>query len=118
MYDPVAKDFGGKAEALAAAKGVQAQLEANNLKITRFDLVKPVRFVKSPVRQYVIVKTILEMEAPKVTMRSHGYQFGIEVSVGEWQFLDGSKLNKDIMAKYFPDFPKNEKLPELRKEML
>lgn len=118
MYDPVAKDFGGKEALAAAAETVKAQLEAQKIKMIRFDLLKPVHFVKTSVRKYVIVKTATDAETPKGTIRMHGFQFGVEVEPGKWQFLDGARTTKDVVEKYFPDFPKSEKLPERRHEML
>lgn len=118
MYDPVAKDYGGKEALLKGVEAVKAQLEAQKIKMIRFELLKPVRFVKSSVRQYAIVTTATDAETPKGTIRMHGFQFGIEVAPGKWQFLDGARTTKEVVEKYFPDFPKSEKLPERRHEML
>ena len=118
MYEPVVADFGGKEKVLEAAEALKTQMAELNMKMVRFDMLQPFKFVKSETRHYVVVPTLVEMDAPAGLVRAHGFQFGVEVEPGKWQFLDGSRLTPAVMKKYFPDFPATEKLPERRREII
>jgi hypothetical protein len=116
MYDPLAQELGGKQSLIASAATLKGQLEAQNLKLLRHEFVPPFRFIDGKTRRYVIVPTMTEMQSPNGLMRARGFQLGIEVSPGAWQFVDGAQVNRALLDKYFPDFPANEKLPENRRE--
>jgi hypothetical protein len=112
MYEPAANDLGGRKKLLEAVATVKTQFEAQKLRIVKFDLVAPFRFVSGKERRYVIVPTLMEIDSPKGLARAQGFQFGVEVAPGKWQFLDGARVDQAVLKKYFPDFPAEEKLPE------
>ncbi|HEX2852924.1 MAG TPA: hypothetical protein VHO24_06780 [Opitutaceae bacterium] len=116
MYDPLAQDLGGKPKLVASIATLKEQLAAQQLTLVRQEFVPPLRFVQGAKRRYVLVPTITEMQSPGGLMRSHGFQLGVEVSPGTWQFVDGAQVTRPLLGKYFSDFPANEKLPELRRE--
>jgi hypothetical protein len=117
MYEPVVEDFGGRKKVLEAVEVFKTQMEEQKMTMVRFDLLQPFRFIRGQTRHYVIVPTLTEIEAPAGVIRAHGFQFGIEVEPGKWQFLDGARLTAAVVKKYFPDFPADEKLPERRREI-
>lgn len=117
MYGPAVRDSGGREELRAAVELVQEILAEQRMKTTRFELVRPFRFVRGTKRQYVIVQTVTEMKTPRGTMRTQGFQFGVEIARGKWRFLDGARTTPEALARYFPDFPRKEKLP-VRKDRL
>ncbi|MEO7412854.1 MAG: hypothetical protein ABIZ81_05810 [Opitutaceae bacterium] len=116
MYDPLAVELGGKQRLIASVAILKGQLEAQNLKLVRQEFVPPFRFIQGAKYRYVIVPTLTELRAPNGLMRSQSFQLGIEVSPGSWQFVDGAQVTRPLIAKYFSDFPANEKLPENRRE--
>jgi hypothetical protein len=118
MYEPLAQELGGKQRLIASAATLKGQLEAQNLRIVRQEFVPPFRFVQGEKRRYVIVPTLTEMQSPTNLMRARSFQLGIEVEPGTWQFVDGAQVTRPLLAKYFPDFPASEKLPEKRQETL
>lgn len=118
MYEPAANDLGGKKKLLEGVATVQEQLEAQKMRIVKHDFVPPFRFVSGKQRRYVIVPTLTEIESPKGLVRAHGFQLGVEVTPGAWQFLDGARITRAVAKKYFPDFPSEEKLPERKQEIV
>lgn len=118
MYEPLAQDLGGKQKLAAAAGAVKGQLDAQNLKLVRQAFVPPFRFIQGEKRRYVIVPTLTEIQAPTGLMRAQGFQLGVEVSPGTWQFVDGAQVTRPLINKYFSDFPATEKLPENKRELM
>ena len=118
MYEPMATDLGGKKTLLAALATVKEQLTALGLRIRKYEFVPPFRFISGTKRQYVIVPTLMEMGFAKGIVRAHGFQLGVEVAPGVWQFADGEGITREVVNKYFPDFPADEKLPEGKQEII
>jgi hypothetical protein len=116
MYEPVANDLGGKQKLVEAVATVKVLLEEQKMRIVKSEFTPPFRFVNGKQRRYVPVPTLTEIDSPKGTVRAHGFQFGVEVAPGKWQFLDGARVNQAVLKKYFPDFPADEKLPERKQE--
>jgi hypothetical protein len=118
MYDPLAQELGGKPKLVEAVGVLKEQMRTQNLKLVRQEFVPPLRFVQGAKRRYVIVPTITELQTPTGLMRAHGFQLGVEVTPGVWQFVDGAKVTRPLISKYFSDFPLTEKLPETRHETI
>ena len=118
MYEPVVNDLGGKKKLLEAVAALKDQMAALKMKVVRSDFVRPFRFVRGEKRHYVIVSSVTDFEAPVGLIRVQGFQLGIEVSPGEWQFVDGAHITPAVVEKYFPDFPSTEKLPEQRQDVI
>jgi hypothetical protein len=117
MYEPAIKDLGGKEKLLESVAAIEKQMEQNGMRLVKSEVLRPVRFVKGAERRYVIVSTLTEMDSPHGLIRSHGFQLGVEVAPGKWQFIDGTKAPL-ALEKYFTDFPKDEKLPERKQEVV
>jgi hypothetical protein len=118
MYEPTAADLGGKKKLLEAVATVKELLASQRIQIRKHEFVPPFRFISGSERQYVIVPTITEMESPKGLVRAHGFQLGVEIAPGVWQFLDGARTSREAVNKYFPDFPADEKLPARKQEII
>ena len=118
MYEPLATDLGGKKELLAAIATIKERLTAQGIRIRKYEFVPPFRFISGTKRQYVIVPTLVEMGFAEGIVRAHGFQLGIEVAPGVWQFLDGEGTTREMVKRYFPDFPADEKLPEGKQEII
>ena len=118
MYDPIAQELGGKPKLIQSLRALTEQLQANNMKLVRQEFVPPLRFVQGAKRRYVLVPTLTEMQAPAGLMRARGFQLGVEVAPGSWQFVDGAQVNQPLINKYFSDFPAGEKLPARTQETI
>jgi hypothetical protein len=44
-----------------------------------------------------------------------GFQLGVREKTSDyWSYIDGEKLTPDILNKFFEDFPKDIRLPEIK----
>lgn len=116
MYEPVMEDLGGRKALLEAAASLKRQMNAAGMQLKRYEYKAPFRFIQGKTQRYVVVPTLTEMIYPGGGVRAHGFELGVEVAPGKWRFLTGSNAKKETIAKYFPDFPAGEKLPEIRNE--
>ena len=116
MYEPAMVDSGGRKALLEAAASLKSQMNAAGMQLKRYEYKRPFRFIRGKEKRYVVVPTLTEMIYPGGGMRAHSFELGVEVSPGKWRFLNGSQANQQTLAKYFPDFPAGEKLPEIRNE--
>jgi hypothetical protein len=118
MYEPALADLGGRKALLAAAATMKKQMDAQGMQLKRYEYKPPFRFIQGKTQRYVVVPTVTEMIYPGGGARVHGFELGVEVAPGKWRFLTGSNAKRETIAKYFPDFPAGEKLPEIRNEDL
>lgn len=118
MYEPLAQELGGKPKLIEAVSVLKEQMAQQQLKLVRQEFVPPLRFVQGSKRRYVIVPTITELQSPDGVMRASGFQLGVEVAPGKWEFVDGARVNQILINKYFSDFPATTKLPERRQERI
>jgi hypothetical protein len=118
MYEPALEDLGGRKALLEGAATMKRQMNAAGMQLKRYEYKPPLRFIQGKEKRYVVVPSLTEMIYPGGGVRVHGFELGVEVAPGKWRFLTGSNAKKETIAKYFPDFPAGEKLPEIRNEDL
>jgi hypothetical protein len=115
-YEPALEDLGGRKALRETVATMKSQMVAQGMQLKRLEYKRPFRFIRGKERQYVVVPTLTEIAFPGGGVRVHGFELGVEVSPGKWRFITGSHAKKETIAKYFPDFPASEKLPEIRNE--
>ncbi|HEY1120072.1 MAG TPA: hypothetical protein VGE67_00670 [Haloferula sp.] len=116
-YEPMIAEMGGKEKIKATVEVMKQRMAAAGFRMLKHAILKPVRFVKGEKNKYAIVRTLTEMQTPEGLVRSEAFQLGIEVEPGKWQFVDGSQASAAI-KKYFADFPADEKLPEIKQDLI
>jgi hypothetical protein len=122
LYQQVLWQMGGKQAALAAIKAMRAAQK--DTQVISWKAVKPYTYLRAgkPSRPYasgtegrvyaiVPYVTVMKVNGKKITQ--HSYQLGVRMAGGEWEFVNGDKLTPEFLQAYFPDFPKNYKLPEV-----
>lgn len=118
VYEPVLEDLGGRKAFLEGVAKLQEQMEAQGMRVKSHTYGRPFRFIRGRTQRFVVVPTVTEMTFRGGAVRAHSFELGVEVAPGKWRFLNGSQVKKETIAKYFPDFPADEKLPEIKHEML
>lgn len=101
----------------AAVTRLTAELEkftASGFKFESVEFPEPPRFVESEENEFVIVRTRMMAVVGKQRVEGFGFQLGARTK-GEvaWKYVDGAKLAGPALKMFFPDFPANEKLPEV-----
>lgn len=118
MYEPAMADLGGRPAMLKAIATVKETMSTQGMRLLRYEYKRPFRFIAGTKQRYVVVPTVTELEFPLGIIRAEAFELGVEVSPGKWQFLNSSTLTRETIAKYFPDFPAKEKLPEPKQEII
>lgn len=112
MYTPIMEKLGGREKAIEAAKAVIGQMKEQGITVISWNAKKPYIYLAGNSHKYVIVPYEMESTDSRKTLKQTGYQLGIKTPNSGWQFVSGDQLSPEILAQFFPDFPKDFELPE------
>lgn len=111
IHPAAIKFAGGKEDMMQALRQGKVALD---LHTSGYDtsLQQPKRLIRGTSNLYTVVpQTVTLQLANKQTINRSSYLLGVSADDGRtWKFVDGGTPATDI-RKMFPDFPKNERLP-------
>jgi len=110
--------MGGLPKTKAVLGAAFEKLKSVNMKLESFEFPGPPIFLEGEVNRFVIVptKSLISMNGKRV--ESLNYQFGIQKKGGAtWKYVEGSRINKDSVSVFFPDFPKDFVFPEVYRKI-
>lgn len=103
---------GGRAALEAALPQFFAQLRQLNARLLNFEIPADPVFHKGADREFVLVPTRIVMRLSGKKVDSLGFQLGVRARGDpQFRYIDGSKLSREIVLEWFPDFPKEVELP-------
>ena len=113
-HSAVIEQLASREEARRTYAEAMAQLKRIGLKIEKFEFPAPPRFVEGKGRTYAIVPTRVVVSAGEQTLDRRGFQVGVSDPIEKkWTYVEGSKFDAALRAKYFADFPKDFEFPEI-----
>ncbi len=111
--------MGGLPKTKAVLEVAFEKLKSVNMKLESFEFPGPPIFLEGEVNRFVIVptKSLISMNGKRV--ESLNYQFGIQKKSGAtWKYVEGSRINKNSVRVFFPDFPEGFVFPETYRKNL
>lgn len=111
--------MGGPAKAREIMEKVLAKMVAMSMKIEDLKFPSEPVFLTGKENQFVIVPTKMIIAVGEKRIESLNYQFGARRIGGtKWGYIEGSRVNRDNVAKWFPDFPNDQKFPETYRKLI
>lgn len=107
------KELGGREQAIKTIGEALKQIEAAGMKILSYSVGDVSDLAKEGDNTFAIVKTKMQMSAPKVKVHANSYLLAISSDDGKtWHFLDGSGLaDPEVRKKLLPKLPEKFELP-------
>lgn len=118
-YDGVIERSGGADKAVEAMRTALAQSTTRGMKVDSFDFPEKPAFLKTSVREYVLVPTRKIMSVGAERAELINFQFGVRViGAPTWTYLDGSQITPTNVNTLFSDFPADCPLPAISRKKL
>ncbi len=107
------EQLGSREDARRKYGEAYATLKKIGLEIDSFEFPAPPVFVPGKGRTYAVIPTRIVVSAGEQRLDRLGFQVGISnPTEKKWTYVEGSKFDAKLRAKYFADFPKDYKFPE------
>jgi hypothetical protein len=111
--------MGGEVAVRRALQEAGQQVQRLGMSIESRGFQDPPMIIIGAQRSYAIVPTHAVMAAGDTRVESYNFQFGVrEQSAVTWTYLEGSRINSDMLAEWFPDFPADYRFPRVSREKL
>lgn len=79
-----------------------------------WNAAKPYSYYNGLSNRYAVIPYEMEMSYYGKAIKQKGFELGIKAPGSKWQFINGDTLTPAIIEAFFPDFPTNIDLPNLR----
>ena len=116
-YPKIITAMGGAVQATAAVQNALAQVEAMGLELVSLEVSESPKIIEAREQRYAVVRTRLVINARGDTIVIDDFQFGIETDDG-WKFIEGSRVNDEMLISWFPDFPRDYGFPPTSRKKL
>lgn len=105
--------MGGKETAKKLTTESLAKFAAMGMSIKALEFPSTPKFIQSSENEFVLVPTLSVIEANGQKIESLNFQLGIkELSSDDWKYVEGSRINKQNVNQFFPDFPTDVEFPQ------
>lgn len=111
--------MGGVATARTAMQEIFDKGASLGLKLDEMTFPSEPTFLRGSDNEFVIVPTLSKITAKSKRAESLNYQFGARrIGRTDWKYVEGSRVNKDNVNKFFPDFPKDYEFPQTYRKVV
>ncbi len=115
----VIEGLGGQAKARETLTGVMQKLATVGLKLEELTFPEDPIFLRGTQHDFVIVPTKSIILSRGKRGESLNYQFGARrVSQSAWTYLEGSRINRETVGTFFPDFPNDYQFPAIYRKLI
>jgi hypothetical protein len=120
LTHPVVTEFmGGEEGARKVLAGVLAHMQSVGISLESIRFPQQPLFISGQYNEYVIVTTESIMVGQGKTLRSVNFQFGARPRGStRWTYIEGSRVSKELLQKFFPDFPTDFAFPRVSREVI
>ena len=81
---------------------------------TKVDFTENITFVKSKEHEFAIIPMTMTIMAP-TSLQVDAFVLGIrDDPKSDWKYVDGAAFESKKVQDYFPDFPKDQRLPKIK----
>ncbi len=110
MPDDIVAALGGRDTLIAQAQKGAAEMKAGGGSIVSFTVDTPSSLAASTTHTYAVVPTHVVVKVHDRVGERTGYMLAVSADDGRtWKFVDG--VSPELVAKLFPDMPKELVLP-------
>jgi LysM repeat protein len=118
-YPKIVDLLGGPAQAKTTIGAIYAQLKSADVAPGLLTFPSEPTFLKTASHEFAIVPTKRTFVANGAQFESLHYQFGIrDAGATGWKYIDGSQINKQNVASFFPEFPADCPFPPIEVKAL
>jgi hypothetical protein len=118
-HPKIIASLGGVTAAKAALQPGLAQIQSSQMSLVSLTFPQAPSFIATAERKYVVVPTLSTIAAKGQRTESFNFQFGIKEKTGtNWTYIEGSRINPQILGAFFPDFPSDYKFPQFYRKKL
>lgn len=111
--------MGGVPSARQALEETFKKTSALGMKLDEMKFPTEPTFLRGSENEFVIVPTLSIVAANSQRAESLNYQFGArKIGSADWKYVEGSRVNKDNVNKFFPDFPKDYEFPQIYRKKI
>jgi hypothetical protein len=111
--------LGGQENAKVEFSALLSKLQSGGMKLESFAFPTPPTFMKSDASEFVIVPTLSVISTNAARVESLNYQVGNrKIGASNWTYIEGSRLNKQNVKDFLPDFPADYEFPKFYRKKL
>jgi hypothetical protein len=111
--------MGGMSQARSTLETAFSQFRSLNMKLESLSFPDAPTFLRTDVNDFVIVPTLSTIVANGQRVESLNYQFGNrKKGTTDWKYIEGSRINKENVRSFFPDFPADYEFPPFYRKKL
>jgi hypothetical protein len=119
MPDNVVDAVGGRQVTMATIAKIFADVDAAGGTVDDVRISPPTAIARGAGHAYAIVPETLTMAMPQGRGVQRSYLLGVSGDDGRsWRLVDGVKLTRVLVVKFFPDFPATLELPVVAAPMM
>jgi hypothetical protein len=114
-HPKVIESLGGSENARVGVSELFGRIRASGVELDAIEFPEPLRFIKGPSTQFVIVPTLIRVSAmAAVRVESRSFQVGLlEPGTSTWKYVEGSRLTPFNMEVLLPGFPAGIHMPRI-----
>jgi hypothetical protein len=118
-HPKVIEMLGGEQKTRSLLQTSLKQMRRNGVERESLEFPAAPTFLATTVNHYAIVPTLSILKRGGQRVESLNYQFGIKsVGAEHWTYMEGSRINKQNVKLFFPDFPGDYEFPEFYRKKL
>jgi hypothetical protein len=118
-HPKVIKSLGGLPVAKATLQPELARMQSSKMSLESLTFPKAPNFIATAEREYAVVPTLSIVKSKGERAESLNFQFGIkEKTATNWTYIEGSRVNPQLLGGFFPDFPSNYNFPQFYRKKL
>ncbi|HMO18237.1 MAG TPA: hypothetical protein PKA63_12380 [Oligoflexia bacterium] len=111
--------MGGYEVAQKLTSEALAKFSGAGMKVESLEFPSSPQFFKSSLNEFVFVPTLTVISMNGQKIESLNFQLGIrELSSNAWKYVEGSRINKQNVNQFFPDFPVDIDFPPIYRKKL
>ena len=96
-----------------------AKFSGTGIKVESLEFSSPPQFFKSSLNEFVFVPTLTVISMNGQKIESLNFQLGMrDLSLIDWKYVEGSRINKQNVHQFFPDFPADIDFPQIDRKKL
>lgn len=113
----IIKMMGGEQKALNTINDLIKKMNYMTLKSFKFP--EDPKFFTTNNYEYAIIPTLIHITANGKTIESLNFQVGLRLlNSKHWYYIEGSRVNKQTIPVFLPEFPLDYKLPKFYRKLI
>jgi hypothetical protein len=111
--------LGGMEAARKRLQETSLKFKSVGMQLESLTFPRPPEFLSGGGRRFAVVPTLSIISASGQRIESLNFLLGVvEPDSSQWTYVDGSRINKELVQKLFPGFPASYEFPATYRKKL